>query len=677
MTLLSRRPAGKPLWPGLLLACILVRPAVGDELRLHARALFEKSVSQNLRLRSDGAAIELDSGVLYEDDGPAAGYSYRPNEEKLSETIWIKKELLIARPQAHKATLLVGAGGALKALINGKPQELQRAGKVGNYWEAYAIPPNVVQAGKNEIVLYGKGSVWIARDEDFAAGSRTRTKHPNRSARSTDGGKTWDYDRLGSAGDVDGEYYVRLFLEQHRSSGTLTLPVIDAGNLTLQPLAAPLPSVGPVRIAAQAETGQVGKLSVRVRSGSTLIPNEKSWSGWQDLGATGGALGKPVGRFVQVEVELTTADPLQSPQLKELVITATPQRAAAWTRQIKVVESRNEEIVRTSIPFRYEPFDQPRLKELREQYRLDEVVKGAKGEFELMTRLAGWAAKQWDQGHLKDIYPPWDALEILKPHTDGKPVGGFCQQFNLVLLQACESYGLVGRPVSLGPGSRADKLRGGGHEVIELWSNEYKKWVYLDGNTAWYAVDEASKVPLSLWELRERQLQAIQGMPFKPVRITNITETKHTWKGLDAWPPFVELRLIPRSNFLEEKAPLPLNQGMRGWFWTGHHVWSDTAAPVPPLYSERVTARNQWEWTLNQAHFVLEATETPGELRVHLDTEMPGFATFLADIDDREKQPVTSGFVWKLRSGTNRLMVRPRNSAGREGIASRVVLEYP
>lgn len=665
-----------PVWLALLLGCILGRPAVADELRLDARALFEKAVSRDLRLSAGGTALELETGELYEDDGPAAGYSYLPNEEKLSSSTWIKKELLIARPQAKKATLLVGSGGALQAVINGKAQELKQEGKVGNYWEAYSFPPQVLRAGKNEIVLHGQGKVWIARAEDFAAGSRTRTQHPNRSARSTDGGKTWDFDRLGSAGDIDGEYYVRIFLDQHRSLGTLTLPVIDAGNLTHQAIAAPVMSVGPIRIAVQAEPGKAGRLAVRVRSGSTLVPHDKTWSAWQDLGMTGGALEKPAGRFVQVAIELATDDPLQTPQLKELLITAIPKRSGEWTRNLKVLELHNEEIVRTSIPFQYEPFDHPQLKTLREQYRLDEVAKGAKGELDLAARLAGWSAKQWDQGHLKDIYPAWDALDILKPHTDGKPVGGFCQQYNLVLLQACESFGLVGRPVSLGPGNHAAQIRGG-HEVIELWSNEHKKWIYLDGNTAWYAVDAATKVPLSLWELRERQLQALQGTAFKPIQIVHIAETKHAWKGLDAWPPFAELRLIPRSNFLEEKAPVPLNQGMRGWFWTGHHVWSDAAVPAAPLYAHRVGNRRQWEWTLNQAHLMLEATDAPGEFRVHLDTETPGFGTFLADIDDREKQPITSGFTWKLHSGKNRLSVRPRNSAGREGIPSRIVVEYP
>ncbi|HLF92384.1 MAG TPA: transglutaminase-like domain-containing protein, partial [Planctomycetota bacterium] len=342
----------------------------------------------------------------------------------------------------------------------------------------------------------------------------------------------------------------------------------------------------------------------------------------------------------------------------------------------KVVETRNERIVRTSIPFEYEPFSHPRLKELRERYAIDEVVKGAKGDLEILSRLAAWSAGRWSEGHLKEAYPPWDAIEILKPHRDGTPVGGFCQQYNLVFLQACESLGFAGRAVSIGPGDSVDSIRSG-HEVVEIWSNDHRGWIYMDGQAAWYAVDAGTGRPLPLLDLRRRQIWALRREPYPPIRIVKVAPTRHDWKGLTDWPAFVELRLIPRSNFLEKPSPLPLNQGMRGWFWTGHHIWTDEAAPASPIYGHRVARRGDLEWTLNQAHLILEATPTPGEIRVHLDTGTPGFEAFLAGIDGGSRGPVRSGFLWKLHRGENRLEVRPRNSAGREGIAGAIVLGDP
>jgi hypothetical protein len=311
------------------------------------------------------------------------------------------------------------------------------------------------------------------------------------------------------------------------------------------------------------------------------------------------------------------------------------------------------------------------------------VVQGAQNELELLLRLAQWACNDWDwPNHIGECYPPWDALEILKPYQDGKPTGGFCLQFNLVFLQACESFGFVGRAVSISPGSCYERFKGGGHEIVEIWSNEWKKWVYVDGALAWYIVDEKTSVPLSIWEMRQHQLPTLRGEPVEPVRVIAAERTKNKqfpWKGLGGPDPsnwYLELRMIPRSNFLQAKSPLPLNQGTDEWSWTGHYVWTDAEVPAGLLFGHRVTKRGDFEWTLNQAHYVLEPDKAPGIFRVHLDTETPSFETFLAEIDAGEKKSVASVFTWTLHPGKNQLRVRPRNVAGREGIPSWIALEY-
>lgn len=663
--------------PLLLLALSLAaRPAGADELRLDAKALFDRCTTHNVQPAADGAAVELDEGELVEDDGPAAGYSYRPNEERLSDRVWARKELVIPDPRARKVTLLIGPGASPKVRVNGKAVETRPTGKAGGYWEAYALPPDVLKPGANEVVLHGAGRVWVARAEDFATGSTDRPRHPGRSAKSNDGGATWHPDRLGPGGDTAGEYCVRLFLDRFRPTGSLVLPVLDAGNLAGRAVAPPLAAVGPVRVAVEAEAGSAGRVAVRARTGPTPIPDTTAWSDWSPVGA-GGEVAGPKGRYFQVAIDLTTTDPLHTPRLKSVTVTATSRVADDWAAKLKTTDAHNEEVVRTSVPFAYEPFGHPRLKELRARHRLDDVVSGAKTELELIERLARWSARQWEKGHLREAYPPWDALKILEPHRDGTPVGGFCQQYNVVFLQACESFGIPGRAVSIGPGDHGGGIKGGGHEVVEVWSNQFGKWVYVDGNMAWYAVDAGGGAPLSLWELRRRQVRAVAGKAFDPIRVVELAEGRKRWTSLTDWPPFLELRLVPRSTFLEAPAPLPLNQGMRGWFWTGHHAWTDADYPASLLYGHRVGSRRNWEWTLNQAHYTLEAAGTAGEVRVHLDTQTPGFDTFLAAIDGGRAEPVTSGFVWKLRPGKNRLEVRPRNTAGREGLSSRVTVEYP
>lgn len=657
----------------LLWVVVMCLPVQAGALRLDAPSIFDRAVTRGISLSADRSALQLESGELFEDDGPAAGYSYKPNVERLSPTVWIRKQLVIDDPRASSAVLMVGPGGNLKVSINGRPQTLEEPRKTGfSQWQAYTINPAALRPGVNDIVLSGAGRVWIARGDD------SPVELPRRSARSADGGLSWSADRLGPEGNISGEYYVRIFLEHFRSRGSILLPVMDVANLAGDPLAAPLAAAGPLQVSFQAETGAQQEVSVRVRSGTTYVPRKETWSEWT-VPDRSGRLKTLRGRYVQVEVTLATRDPLATPRLREIALETAPATAADWTKAVQVVDAHNEEIVRTPIPFRYEPFTHPRLTELRTRYHLDEVVRDAKTELDLITKLAAWSARQWkwQQWHLDQSYPAWDALEILSKHADGKPVGGFCLQYDLVFLQACESFGFAGRAISISNGALG-LPKAGGHEPTEIWSNEYRKWIYVDGTGAWYALDEATNVPLSLWEVRRRQIRVLRGEAAEPIRIVKIEKTVHNWDGLTKDLGFAELRLIPRSNFLEQKSPLPLNQGfLRAWFWTGHYVWSDAEVPAELLHANRVTQHGNFEWTLNQAHYALEAGSAPGEVVVHLDTETPGFQTFLAEIDGAAQRPVSAVFPWKLHPGLNRLKVWPRNNAGRDGIASWIALRMP
>ena len=647
-------------------------PPQAATLQMNARTIFERAVTSNITLSPDGSALQLKSGEVFQDDGPASGFSYKLNTEKLSPGIEIRKQLLIPDPRASKAVLMVGPGGDLKVEVNGKPQQLGAPQEIFyGQWQAYTIDPAALRPGVNDIVIGGTGEVRIARADD------SYVELPHRSARSADGGKSWTVDRLGPAGDIAGEYYVRVYLEHFLPSGSILLPVMDVANLEGNPLAPPLTSPGPLRVSVSTAPNSPGGVTLRVRSGTAYVPGPGTWSDWMPLDSTG-SLEAPRGRFVQVEVTLSTADPTVTPLLREITLTTAPELANDWTKALKVTDFHNEEIVRTSIPFRYEPFTQPKLKELRARYRLDDVVDGATTDLDIISRLAAWSVRQWKWAdwHLDEFYPAWDALEILKKGPDGKPVGGFCQQYDVVFLQACESFGFVGREISISAGTLGRPTLTG-HEPMEIWSNQFRKWIWIDGTSAYYAEDIATGVPLSLWEVRQRQLQVLPGQKVEPTRIVHIVGIVHPWRGLDVDMSFAELRLIPRSNFLEQKWPLPLNNGKGGWTWNGYEVWTDADVPAEMLYPNLVTRHGNFEWTLNQAHFALEPTSTPGEFLVHLDTETPGFETFLAEIDGGEKSPVTAIFPWKLHAGRNHLKVWPRNNAGRDGIASWIDLEMP
>ncbi len=651
--------------------------SAGDQRTLTQRTLTATDlnhlgVPHNLHLAQGG--LELARGVVIEDDGPAAGFSYQPQTERLQADLLVKKELLAPRPQAKAATLMVAPGGELQLKLNGRDVKLGEASKSGNYWQTYQLDPALLREGSNEFIFGGKGQFWIARDDEYAAGSTERRKHVNRSSRSLDGGKTWTDTRLGMAGDIDGEYYVRLFLDQFVAEGQVVSPVVDLRNLSEQPIAPAGGKVNSATISVDVEQPASGKLSAEARWSSDPRPSGK-WSDWKaiDLDADGKIAG-PLGRYLQIRLRVSSNASLASPRIKALRI-GVEGEPTATAQSIRVIAADTQPLVRSSIPFAYEPFDQPRLKELRQKYKLDEVVAGSSSELQELGRLAAWSATRWEKtGHLKDIYPVWCALDILTPHADGTPIGGFCQQRSLVFLQAAESLGHVGRVVSIGSGDRVKTYRGG-HETTEIWSNQFHKWIHVDGDNGWYFVDNETDVPLSFLELRERQMDHLAGKTPTATRCVRLIDQERSWSTFADKPAFVELRLVPRSNFLEQASPLPLNQGMRGWFWTGHYVWSDDREPTRPLYVHRVTRREDFEWDVNRTQILLTATKQPDELQVTLITETPGFADFVKEENGvRATTPAT--FVWKLRSGKNQLWVTSQNSAGKKGVPSTVELDY-
>jgi len=256
-------------------------------LRWDARTLYERGVCPQLALAPDGSALELESGELLEDDGPAAGFSYKPNEETLSGDIRLRKELILADPRARAAMLLVGPGGKLEIEVNGILQKAVPPGRTGKYWQSYPIDPGALREGRNEIVLRGSGKIWIARYDEFPPG----TALPRRSARSGDGGKTWP-------AEDRGEYAVRLRLDRHRTTGSVTLPVLDLANLEEKPVGPAATLAGPVRISVESE----GSVTIRARTGPAPLPG-KDWSDWRE----GGIIEKPAGRYIQVSAQLSTS----------------------------------------------------------------------------------------------------------------------------------------------------------------------------------------------------------------------------------------------------------------------------------------------------------------------------------------------------------------------------------
>lgn len=677
---------------GLVICSLARAEEVKQELRLTAAEIWARSSSRNVKLSADGKSIELLPGKLIEDDGAAAGFSYKPNEEVLSAGVPVVKILKVDLPKwpPPRAWLLVGhTGKELNAKINQEFVDLPAPTKAGNYWKRYEIPARVLKPGNNEIALTGDGKLWIARRDDdrdqdlLRISAASRPLHLPSEQQSFKLGRDGNRSiKLGPNYGIEGEYCVRLLLDgyldrfRHRESlgNSIRFTIVDAANLTGQGTAPQNARIKGLRIIPAGDwPGEFGPwITVHTRfppevhqgrgegtAGSEFVyPNENPPRSFDIEISLAGNSGDTSSRLHGVRV------------ISEFEISESPET-------LKITTQHNPQLLPDD--FKFEDLAHPRLAEFRKQYNLDEVVKDCTTDLQRMEKLAVWTSQQWTKGHLGKIYPKWDALEILKKHEDGTPVGGFCQQYNIVFLQACESFGMPGRCVSIGAGDHGVKIRSG-HEVVEIWSNELNKWVYVDGQAAWYFVDKETGTPLNLLELRERQLAVLLERPDtsglrhdarRPVEVVVLAKSPYEWKGLQEWPAFAELRMIPHTQFLDGKLPLPLNQGMRGWFWTGHRVWTDELYPGSVLYKDFVTSPHAWNWPINQTHLELQQAATSGELTVNCTHNMPSFAKFAVQIDDQSEKTIDkSTFTWPLHAGENRVQVRAVNSHGLRGPVS-------
>ena len=140
----------------------------------------------------------------------------------------------------------------------------------------------------------------------------------------------------------------------------------------------------------------------------------------------------------------------------------------------------------------YFTYDPPEaLAALRSQEKLDRVIEGADNDLDRFRRLNAWTRAQFEPG-VPSPYPPPDARIILRDVRSGF-TGGFCAQYNFVLVQALQSLGYRARCVSL---SR--------HEVVEAWARDARRWIGLDPIYAATYVDESGR-ELSVYEVNARE----------------------------------------------------------------------------------------------------------------------------------------------------------------------------
>lgn len=156
------------------------------------------------------------------------------------------------------------------------------------------------------------------------------------------------------------------------------------------------------------------------------------------------------------------------------------------------VYSRPEQVQRSPLVFRHQGCDHAQLKLLKKQYDYDQVLTPVKDEYQKMVMLKHWVYKKLTYSFHSDYPSLRNARTILRLNRKGVPF--LCTSYAAVYMQAALSMGWTARYFFL----RSQK--GLMHAGVEVWSNQFNKWIYMD--PTWGIHVEKKGFPLSLGEIR-------------------------------------------------------------------------------------------------------------------------------------------------------------------------------
>ena len=674
-------------------------------------------------------AITLDNTELIEDDAPAVGLpekyfgiEYRnataPWQEDLKKGIVIKKILLLNDLRAWSGRLLFlgqekqGNVEPLHLSVNGfnflrpaskiaYPHACQYTDIQWLRWYFIDLPIGALKKGVNEILMWAESEspswkVCIAIEEEFARGSLTRIHHPNRSMKSSDEGKTWSDSNLGINNSEDGEYTVRMSLDRYVAAGEYISPVIDiVGDLDI--LKKSIKSLT-AKYFIDIEIPEKTNATTMVRFGASPLLNDSSWTAWKKV-EIGTELTENLGakRYFQWKVELRTNNPLESPLIKGMRIYSEWENNSPNENQGMVAAVlQNGQVITPSYPFSYENLNHPELQKYRKKFKLDKIVAGAETEFEIMMRLLHWSYRipvkdspySWNCNGIAVYKKGKNGMPELQWDYEGRRRDAMCSYSNMALQGALLAMGYQARFINI----NSEAI--GGHEVTEVWSNEFNKWIYLDATRDYYYFDQETGLPLNLLEIHNKLAELLPRVetwqrPFAPeIGSKVVQQIKIGMREGDNPVSIVEdgyhiirtmgyFRIPLRNDFLSHPLPIPIAQGYTMWGWDGYLNHYDKKFPKRTEFQRQSNRFIDFYEPLNQSQVFLSETDQQGVLKVEVDTFSPGFETFLVRINNGNWiVQKNAAWFWNLKAGLNRIEVRVNNARGVLGPISCIKVTY-
>ena len=324
--------------------------------------------------------------------------------------------------------------------------------------------------------------------------------------------------------------------------------------------------------------------------------------------------------------------------------------------------------------FKFDSYENPKLKELRTRYQLDAVTAPGRDEFDRQVLLMDWTHQQF-----KKFGQPTTgakgALEILKAIDDGHAF--FCSQYAQLLVSAAASMGWVDRSLALRRHQGVAKVGGSTeHSVTEIWSNQHRKWVMLDPTSNLFL--EKHGVPLNAYEIRQEwfyqggtNLVFVVGKERKRYRKSDLPIFLKRFAGFgdlavhsDELDKYGFIAYIPNTDLMDS-----------GFDYAGMFIVKDQLCDGTKWHVRKVPENPAVDPYFPVGQAALSLSVEDGKIRASLQTLTPNFQRFEVRFDGGKWNPSGDSLTWNVREGQSRLEVRTMNKFGVAGPISSAALE--
>ena len=297
-----------------------------------------------------------------------------------------------------------------------------------------------------------------------------------------------------------------------------------------------------------------------------------------------------------------------------------------------------------------------------------------------ILKILNWVSNQWSHDG-ENNGETYSSLEILKKAHEGESFT--CQAYGKVISEILKATGVISRKVFLKSLEGSNDLSNNSHDGLEVWSNQLKKWVFIDTQFSVYFKYE--DVFLNFNEIHH----LIKNKTFSPEHIfldetllEGMAESVEVYK--EEYYDFIINYMASISTFIVLNSKV---QMLQLFLNSDHEILSFQDLTDKPFLSTHKSSDFYVE--LNQTAFTFslkEALEFKDEeayleknhasaamprLEIQCFHNMPRFSGFEVAMNDEDWHSFQgTAFDYILREGLNTLSVRAINKEGVKGLTA-------